>query len=42
MVPVFEEIERLRKDGYDPVAWLREHPEWMRVVSTLYRRDLFR
>lgn len=30
-----EEIERLRKDGYDPVAWLREHPEWMRVVSTL-------
>ena len=30
-----EEIERLRKDGYDPAAWLHAHPEWARVVDTL-------
>ena len=30
-----EEIEELRKGGYDPNNYLKEHPEWNKVVRTL-------
>lgn len=30
-----EEIERLREQGHDPAAFLRENPAWDRVVQTL-------
>ena len=30
-----EEIEELRKGGYDPPCYLNEHPEWNKVVRTL-------
>ena len=30
-----EEIEELRKGGYDPHCYLNKHPEWNKVVRTL-------
>lgn len=30
-----EEIEELRKGGYDPNSYLKEHPDWKKVVETL-------
>lgn len=30
-----EEIEKLRKGGYDPNSYLEEHPEWGKIVKTL-------
>ncbi|RXZ62121.1 glycogen/starch/alpha-glucan family phosphorylase [Candidatus Borkfalkia ceftriaxoniphila] len=30
-----EEIERLRAGGYDPAAYLKDHPEWAKIAETL-------
>ena len=30
-----EEIDRLRKGGYDPCAYLKGHAEWENIVNTL-------
>lgn len=30
-----DEIEKLRKGGYDPNIYLKEHPDWNKVVETL-------